>query len=222
MGKNNLETNVVKRIPISYPRFKCYYWEHVGNRAKSDIQKNLSIIKHCALRSSSSCWDINQMLTGQKWFRLNCIHAENEVYWVKIMTLSHQDNITSSILYFQSGILNTTSWFMKCRGENKNFMWEQIVFEQTKRWAFFVSSPFVEILFIFHNFAPAQIGTKSGPVGKMRTNLWQGANIFIILTGLASLWETPSLMSYNIWVISFIWVLLRTLCARNIWCAGWK
>ncbi len=95
-------------------------------------------------------------------------------------------------------------------------------FWANKKMSFFVSSPFVEILFIFHNFAPAQIGTKSGPVGKMRTNLWQGANIFIILTGLASLWETPSLMSYNIWVISFIWVLLRTLCSHNIWCAGWK
>ena len=162
------------------------------------------------------------MLTGQKWFRLNCIHAENEVYWVKIMTLSHQDNITSSILYFQSGMLNTTSWFLWNAEVKTRIHVRTDCFWANKKMSFFVSSPFVEILFIFHNFAPAQIGTKSGPVGKMRTNLWQGANIFIILTGLASLWETPSLMSYNIWVISFIWVLLRTLCSHNIWCAGWK
>ena len=48
--------------------------------------------------------------------------------------------------------------------------------------SFCQSSPFPEILFIFHNFAPAHIETKSGPAGKMRTNLWQGANTFIILS----------------------------------------
>ena len=48
--------------------------------------------------------------------------------------------------------------------------------------SFFQSSPSPEILFIFHNFAPAHIETKSGPAGKMRTNLWQGANTFIILS----------------------------------------
>ena len=135
MAKTTLETNVVKRIPISYLRFKCYYWEHVENRLKSDIQKILRIIKHCALRSSSSLLHINQMLTGQKWFRLNCIHAENEVYWVKIMTLSHQDSITSSILCFKSGMLKATSWFMKCVGENKIFMWNRLIFRANKRWA---------------------------------------------------------------------------------------
>ena len=122
------------------------------------------------------------MLTGQKWFRLNCIHAENEVYWVKIMTLSHQDSITSSILYFKSGMLKTTSWFMKCEGENKIFMWNRLLLSKQKMSSFCQSSPFLEILFIFHNFAPAHIETKSGPAGKMRTNLWQGANTFIILS----------------------------------------
>ena len=57
--------------------------------------------------------------------------------------------------------------------------------------SFCQSSPFPEILFIFHNFAPAHIETKSGPAGKMRTNLWQGANTFIILSlpGAVSLYE---------------------------------
>ena len=78
---------------------------------------------------------------------------------------------------------------------------------------------FSQFFIILHHL---NIWQKMAQLGKMRTNLWQGANIFIILTGLAPVWETPSLMSSNIWVISFIWVSLRTLCSHNIWCAGWK
>ena len=161
----------------------------IGNMLKTElesdiIQKKFYIIKFNTFISSSSSLNIHQMFTGQKWFRLNCTHAENEVYWVKIMmTLSHQDNFTSLPQYNYFKFWIKYFDFKLCgRRWNKNFMWERIVSELTKRWAFFVSSPFVEILFIFHNFAPAQPWTKSGPVGKMRTNLWQGANIFIILS----------------------------------------
>ena len=86
----------------------------IGNMLKTElesdiIQKKFYIIKFNTFISSSSSLNIHQMFTGQKWFRLNCIHAENEVYWVKIMTLSHQDSITSSILYFKSGMLKAES-----------------------------------------------------------------------------------------------------------------